>query len=354
MPRLVCVAPVLPGPAIAQDDITRVIGPLVDPDGQRSALLRRVHGSTRVRTRHLALPLDRYPDLRDFGASNDLHRTVGTQLAARACRAALDEAGLAPQAVDVLVLMSVTGVAAPSLDALLVEELGLRRDVRRTPSFGLGCAGGAAGLARVDDVLRGRPGAVALLVCVELCSLTLQHGDASGANVVASGLFGDGAAAAVLVGDDHPAPGVELVGSRSTIHPGTSDELGWEIGASGFRIVLGADLPDIVEAGVRGDVEDLLAAHGLTVTDVATWVVHAGGPRILDSVAKALDLPADALDLSWVSLAEAGNLSSVSVLDVLHRTMAAGTTRPGSTAVVLAFGPGVSTEAVLLRVPGAA
>lgn len=353
MSQVLAVATALPGPAHAQADITRVTAPLVAGDDARAAtLLRRLHAGCGVDTRHTVLPLDRYPHVRGFSEANDLYLELGTALAAQAVAAALGRAGVDPTDVDLVLLTSVTGIGAPSVDAALVGLLGMRSDVRRVPTFGLGCAGGAAGLARVHDHLVGHPQDVALLVSLELCSLTLQHGDTDPANLVASGLFGDGAAAAVVVGRDHPraagAAGPTVVGSRSRLYPGTGGDLGWRVGSSGFRIVLSPGLPDVVRAGLAPDVEGLLAAHGLKTGDVTRWVVHAGGPRILDAVQDALGLPADALATSRASLAAVGNLSSASVLDVLDRTLAAGTP-PGSPGVLLAFGPGVSAEVVLLR-----
>lgn len=353
MSRLLAVAPVLPGPAYAQEEILDVIAPMVAAGNARTeALMRRVHRNSGVRTRHLVLPLERYAEVRDFTAANDLYLDLGTDLAARAARDALARADVAAADVDLVVFTSVTGIGAPSVDALLVDRLGLRRDVRRLPSFGLGCAGGAAALGRAHDHLVGHPHDVVLVVSLELCSLTLQRDDADPANLVASGLFGDGAAAAVLVGTDHPAAahatGPTLEAAASRLYPGTTGELGWRIGASGFRIVLSPALPDVVRAGLAPDVEGMLAAHGLKPGDVTRWVAHAGGPRILDAVQDALALPADALDVSRASLADAGNLSSASVLDVLDRTLRAGTT-PGSPGVLLAFGPGVGLEMVLLR-----
>ncbi|WP_338123925.1 type III polyketide synthase [Cellulomonas iranensis] len=353
MSHLLAVAPALPGPPRSQQEILDVVAPLVAAgDARTEALARRLHAGCGVRTRHLALPLERYGEVRDFGQANDLYLELATELAARAAADALDRAGLSAQDVDLVFLTSVTGVGAPSVDALLVDRLGLRRDVTRVPSFGLGCAGGAAALARTHDHLTGHPHDVALVVSVELCSLTLQPDDPSPANLVASGLFGDGAAAAVLVGDDHPAaagtPGPRVVAVGSRLYPGTADHLGWRVGASGFRIVLSAGLPDVVRAGVAADVGGLLAAHGRKPGDVTRWVVHAGGPRILNAVQDALGLPADALDASRASLADVGNLSSASVLHVLDRTLRAGTPA-GSPGVLLAFGPGVGLEMVLLE-----
>lgn len=363
MSRVLAVVPALPPHVYPQEQITEVIGPLLaGPRAQ--ARLRALHRSAGVRTRHLALPLEEYAALDGFGAANDHFIRVGTDLAERAARAALARAGLAPRDVDVVVLTSVTGISAPSLDALLVPRLGLRDDVRRVPSFGWGCAGGAAGLATVHDLLQGRPGGVALLLAVELCSLTVQRGDDSVANLVSSGLFGDGAAAVVVVGDAHPsaarAPAAmpRVLGARSRIVGGTSDQLGWRIGGTGFRIVLGAGLPDVIRTGLADDVGLLLEEHDLKVRDVGTWVVHAGGPRILDAVRDALDLDDAALAVSRGSLADVGNLSSASVLHVLGRTLSPPSggpaPAPGSTGVLMAFGPGVGAEYVLLHWPEAA
>lgn len=369
MSCVVAVEPVLPEHEYAQEAITAVVGPLVAPDPARTALLRRLHSGAGVDRRHLVLPLEEYAGLQSLGATNAVFVREGAALAERACRRALAAAGLEPGDVDHVFATSVTGVAAPSLDVLLAERIGLRSDVRRTPSFGLGCAGGAGGLARVHDHLLGRPHDVSLLVSVELCSLTLQHGDDSTANMVASGLFGDGAAAAVVVGAQHPlartvpdgaAPAVagrarrtaDVVDTRSRLYPGTTAALGWEVRDTGFAIVLSAGLPDLLRAHLLADVKGLLAEHDLTPAEVPTWVVHAGGPRVIDAVRDAIGLSEDAVRESRASLADAGNLSSASVLDVLARTLARSTAPPGSPAVLMAFGPGVSCELVLLRLGG--
>ena len=385
MSRLLAVGPALPGVAHPQSEITDTIGPLLTPSPSKRAVLRRLHEASGVRTRHTALALDEYAGLTSFGVANDHFIRVGTDLAEEACRTALDAAGLAPEEVDFLLFTSVTGIAAPSIDAQLVTRLGLRTDVKRLPSFGLGCVAGAAGIARVHDYLAGHPQDVALLVSVELCSLTLQHGDDSMANLVSTGLFGDGAAAVVMVGDAHPAgrpptlpdgatrdpgargtratratgagampQGVEVVDTRSRLYPETADHLGWTIRDSGFGIVLSAGLPEVIAAHLAGDVKSLLVEHDLTTEDVGTWVVHAGGPRILDVVRDSLGLDEADLRHSRESLAAVGNLSSSSVLHVLAATL--DTQRddvPGDGAgqhgVLMAFGPGVSAELVLLR-----
>lgn len=353
MPRVLAVAPALPGPAHPQEQIADVIAPLLAPDGPRRALAHRLHTGSGVRTRHLALPLDEYAGLTGFADANVHFAREGTVLAERACTEALAAAGVGPRDVDLLFFTSVTGVGAPSIDAGLVGRLGLRPDVRRIPSFGLGCAGGAAGLAHLHEHLVGHPDRVALLLSVELCSLTFQRDDGSTANLVSSGLFGDGAAAVVVAGDDvappagRPAP--DVVGSRSHLYPGTAEHLGWDVRDTGFGIALSPELPQLLRAHLAGDVKDLLAAHGLEPDDVGTWVVHAGGPKIVDAVRDALALPESALARTRATLAAQGNLSSASVLHVLAATLADGEPPPGGWAVLLAFGPGVAAELVLLR-----
>lgn len=356
MSRIASVTGTLPEFRYPQHEITDTIGSLLTGDGSpRRAVLERLHASSGVRTRHLAMPLEAYRDLTTFGQANDLFISLGTDLAARALRDALAAAGLAPQDVDFILFTSVTGISAPSIDALLVARLGLRRDVKRLPVFGLGCVAGAAGIARVHDYLQGHPGDVAVLVSVELCSLTMQPGDDSMANLVASGLFGDGAAAVVMVGDERAATlgvtGPEVVATRSHLYPETHGVLGWGIGGSGFRIVLEASLPDVVGRYLGDDVADLLAAHELKIGDVVTWVAHTGGPKILDAATRALELPPEALELSWRSLERVGNLSSSGVLHVLADTLARGGQEPGDPGVLFAHGPGICAELVLLRWP---
>lgn len=355
MSRVVAVAPVLPERAYRQSDITAEIAGLVTRDRRRRLLLERVHGSSGIDTRHLVLPLEKYAGLSSFGETNDLFLREGAELASRAVLDALRAAGLRPADVDHLFFTTVTGVSAPSLDALLVARLGLRPDVRRVPSFGLGCAGGAAGLARVHDHLEGHPDEVAVLLSVELCSLTLQQDDDSTANLVASGLFGDGAAAAVLVGDRRAAAlgldGPRVVGTRSVLYPGTTEDLGWRVGSSGLRIVLSGGMADTVAAHAAEDVGALLAPLGAGAGDVARWVVHPGGPKILDAVQDALALPGDALAASRAVMARAGNLSSAAVLHVLADVLAAPPPPPDALGAVLAFGPGVGAELVALRWP---
>jgi alkylresorcinol/alkylpyrone synthase len=339
-----------------QDEITAAFSAVVSPDGEHHELITRIHRATGVHERHLALPLDAYPDLKDFGAANDVFIRVAGDLGESAVTGALDAAGLSPSDVDMIMSTSVTGIAAPSIEALLVPRLGLRPDVKRVPVFGLGCVAGAAGIARLHDYLVGHPDDVAVLLSIELCSLTVQRDDASMPNIVASGLFGDGAAAVVMVGSRRAASmglsGPSVVASRSRMYPDTSRTMGWDIGASGFRIVLSAGVPEVIAAHLGGDVAGFLGDHGLTVADVGTWVSHPGGPRVLEAMEEALGLDDGQLGVTWRSLAAVGNLSSASVLHVLRDTMegrGVDSPEPGTAGVIMAMGPGFCAELVLVR-----
>ena len=367
MTQIVAVRSAFPAHRHPQADLATAIASLAGMDGlgpdreeqagraRQRALLERLHDNSGVETRHTALPLAEYAALGP--AANDRYIEEATALGERALRAALAQSGLAPGDLDLLIVTSVTGVAVPSLDALLMPRLGLRADVKRLPVFGLGCVAGAAGLARLHDYLVGWPRHAAALLAVELCSLSLPRSSVSTADLVASALFGDGAVALVATGAARaggrararPSALPRVIATRSEVYPDSGGALGWRLSPDGFRIVLTTELAAVVERRLGASVTGFLAEHGLTVDDIGRWICHPGGPKVLDAAQRALKLPPAALSSSRRSLAEAGNMSSASVLHILELTVADQAPAPGSFGVMIGLGPGVSAELVLLR-----
>jgi alkylresorcinol/alkylpyrone synthase len=325
--------------------------------GQREALsgltglggpeFDRFGDSAGVQNRRISLPLSQYGQLSGFTEANEIFVETALELGERALLSAFDAAKVRPSEVDIVFSTTVTGLAVPTLEARLATRVGLRTDVKRVPLFGLGCVAGAAGVARMHDYLLAFPDHTAVLLAVELCSLTLQRDDFSIANLVATSLFGDGAGAVVAKGSAQTPVGPRVLATRSRLYPDTEDVMGWNIGSNGFQIKLSPEVANVAEKYLGEDVRTFLADHGLTPADISTWICHPGGPKVIEAVEHALDLPVDALDHTRKSLRDNANLSSVSVLDVLRANMA-DPPPPGSFGLMLAMGPGFCSELVLL------
>ena len=353
-PRILAVRSALPDNRCLQAEFTDAFatrGRMTPPE---RVFLDRLHAAAEVETRHTALPLADCGVLQGAEAVNDRYIDEATALGERALRRALDTAGIAPADLDLLIVTSVTGVAVPSLDARLIPRLGLRRDIKRLPIFGLGCVAGAAALGRLHDYLLGWPGQTAALLAVELCSLNWPTSGITPADMVAAGLFGDGAVALIACGGQAAAvpgrgPGPQVIASRSAVYPDSGDALGWQLSTDCFRIVLTTELPAVVERSLADSVTGFLAEHDLSIDDITSWICHPGGPKVINAVQRALKLPDEAVAASRRSLAEVGNMSSASVLHILEMISDAGRPPPGSPGLMIGLGPGVSAELVLLR-----
>jgi alkylresorcinol/alkylpyrone synthase len=274
---------------------------------------------------------------------------VAEQLGEKAVDGALERAGVTRRDLDALFVVSITGVASPSLDARLINRMTLRPDIKRTPIFGLGCVGGATGLTRAADYVRAYPTQAAALLAVEVCSLTLQRDDVSTPNLISTGLFGDGAAAVIVVGAERPSTGPAILGTRSVFYPDSEEIMGWDISEEGFRVVLSPKLPELIQQHLGADLDRFLADFALSRSDIGNWVIHTGGPKILEAVERALGLSDHDLKLSWDSLRRHGNISSASVLLVLEETMTSCRPEPGTLGLLAAMGPGFCSELILIQ-----
>ena len=312
-------------------------------------ILDRLDESMKVEGRYTVEPIEFYQSMRTWGQANNAWIKHALDLGEKSLCRALQKAGLEPRDLSAIFVTSVTGIAAPSIDARLVNRMGLSPNIKRIPIFGLGCVAGAAGISRAADYVRGYPGEAAALLSIELCSLTLQREDISMAHLISALLFGDGAAATVVVGSDVDSDGPEIIATKSIFYPNTERVMGWDISEKGFRIVLSPEVPDTVIKHLGADVDAFLSGQGLKRGDIKSWVMHTGGPKVLEATAIALGLSERDLAPSWECLKKVGNISSTSVLLVLEDVYMHRRPAPGALSILAAMGPGFCSELVLLR-----
>jgi alkylresorcinol/alkylpyrone synthase len=313
-------------------------------------ILDRLDESMKVDGRFTARPLDFYHnEMKTWGEANNVWIEVGLELGEKALCHALVGAGVEPRDLGAIFVTSVTGIAAPSLDARLINRMGLSPNIKRIPIFGLGCVAGAAGISRAADYVRAFPDQSAALLSIELCSLTLQRDDISMAHLISAMLFGDGAAATVVVGSEVESNGPEILATKSVFYPNTERVMGWDISEKGFHIVLSPEVPDTVIRNLGRDVDEFLGEQGYRRSDIQSWIMHTGGPKVLEATATALDLTEKDLEASWECLRKVGNISSTSVLLVLEDVYRHRRPEPGTLSILAAMGPGFCSEMLLLR-----
>jgi alkylresorcinol/alkylpyrone synthase len=350
MPRILAAASAFPPHVVPQAAVREAIGQIFAgriPGLQR---LLAVFDHSRIDTRQLMRPLDWYCQPRSAQERNRIYLDEGLELLTRATQCCLERSSSKPASIDHIVAVTSTGHAAPSLDARLINRLELRRDVTRLPIWGLGCAAGAAGLARAFDHCRAHPRARVLLVALETCSLTFMASDLSKKNLVGTAIFADGAAAVLVAGAEAAASGPRLLATSSHLFPQSENIMGWDFGDTGMQLILSPRLPAVVKEELPGLVDDFLHSRGLERSDILHYLTHPGGAKVVDAYREALGLTNGELDLTEEVLREHGNVSSVSVLVVLEKWLASQrAARPGY-GLLSAFGPGFSAEQVLLEV----
>lgn len=342
--QLLSLATASPRNHLSQDDVVVLATRLFSDRFPAFERMRPVFHNAGVRTRQVVMPIDWYLQPRSWPERSAVYQQAALELFCQATAAALDQAGVTGDAIDAIVTVSTTGISTPSLEARAMSRMGFRPDAIRVPVFGLGCAGGAAGLALATRLARSEPGARVLLVCVELCSVAFRLDDLSKADVISTAIFGDGAAACVLSSGEGGF--ARVTGSAEHTWPDSLDMMGWRVDPSGLGVVLALALPAFVARTIKPAMEVMLAKQSLNLEDVGRFVCHPGGVKVLEAVESAVGLGQGALDHEREVLADHGNMSSPSVLFVLDRARRAGLSRRS---VVTAMGPGFTASTVTLE-----
>ncbi len=311
--------------------------------------LLEVFTNAEIEERYFSVPMDWYREGKNLEEKNQTYIDSCCSLGEECARKCLAIAGISAQEVDYIIFVSTTGLATPSIDARLINSLEMRSDIRRTPVWGLGCAGGAAGIAQAYHYLLGHPSERVLLVAVELCGLTFQQNDFSRSNFVATALFGEGAAAVLLSGDQIESSGLRILDTRSTFWPDSLDIMGWNLMNSGLQVVFSQSIPHIVETKARENLDKFLTDNGLALSSINHFVLHPGGAKVVDAYQTALGLSDSALEICRDVLRRFGNMSSVSVLFVLDEHLRRYCQNVGEYGVISALGPGFCAENLLVQ-----
>ncbi|HTO81666.1 MAG TPA: type III polyketide synthase [Methylomirabilota bacterium] len=343
-PRLLSLATATPSHLIRQEEIVRLSERAFDRSRSEIERLMPVFANAGIQTRYFCMPIEWYLEPHGWIERSRLYVDHAVDLAVDVARRCLEQARCSVDDIDGIVTVSTTGIATPSLDALVMERLAMRRDVRRLPLFGLGCAGGVIGLSRAAEMAMARPGSRILVLVVELCSLTFRYGDNSKSNIVAAALFGDGAAALLLDG----AGGGPILGDGGEhTWPDSLDVMGWHIEEDGFGVLFSRDIPSLVRREFRPVVDDFLACRQLRLKDLAGFVCHPGGAKVMDALEDAFGLTLGSMRTARDVLREFGNMSAATVLFVLQRMLP---NIRGGRYLMSALGPGFTAGFQLLHV----
>ncbi|WP_037464489.1 type III polyketide synthase [Shimazuella kribbensis] len=346
--KIVAVGTAVPPYSLSQTDAKAFAGELFSGIFPQIERLMTIFENTAIQRRYISCPQEWFRSEHTFPERNELYIKMACQLAEDAIRQSLDQANTHPKDIDHIIFVSSTGIATPSIDAYLINQLGLSANIKRTPIWGLGCAGGVAGLARAYEYTKGFPDSRVLFVAVELCSLTFRPQDSSKSNFVATSLFADGAAAVLVVGDEIETTKhvPKVTGSCSAIWSDSLDVMGWGVVEDGLKVIFSRDIPTIVQQQVKPVVDRFLAGFQMTVNDLAFMVSHPGGLKVLEAYESALQISKEKFSFSYEVLKQFGNMSSVTVLFVLQQVLQLSPTK--GYGLMTALGPGFSSELLLL------
>ncbi len=335
-----------------QSDLKSYADTLLSRYGQGPGRMLDVFDSSLIETRGLVHPREWFESEKSFRERSESYLSGALSISRSAIEDCLDRYGGDTGDFDHIIYVSSTGVSTPTIDAILLNELKLDNHIRRTPIWGLGCAGGAAGLSRALEYTKAYPQSAALLIATEICSLAFHGDDYSKSNLVSLALFSDGAAAVVVAGKEnglYGRTGISLLDSLSTTYYDSLDVMGWEIVDDGFKAIFSKDIPSIVRDRVRENIEELVSGRGITINDLRHYIVHPGGPKVLSEYERSLGLREGAFVQSRKVLREHGNMSSPTVLYVLKEFMEGGPGEKGEYGIISALGPGFSSELLLFR-----
>ena len=342
-------ATAVPPHVLSREVVKDRIGGIFGLDGAKLDALREVIDNSAIDQRYSVFPPEYTIEPRPLARINAEYQEKSVELGLQVADRALAQAGMTPTDVDMLITVSCTGVMIPSLDAHIATIMKFRPDVRRLPITELGCAAGAAGLGRTWEYLSAFPDRTALLVAVEIPTLTFQRGDSSQANLISAVLFGDGAAGVVVTGRE--APGPRILASECFLFPNSLAAMGFDLRDSGFHIVLSKDVPELIRERVKGLAQGFLSRQGLRQEDISAFLLHPGGQKLLSFMQEELGLSRSDTEISWNILRRYGNLSSASVLFILNEWLVQKEMPSGSYGLLMAFGPGFTAEMILLQWP---
>ena len=350
MPSLAAISKIDFPFRIEQEKVKKIAQDLFAPSFPQVKKMMNVFDNTEIKTRNLCKPLDYYSSIHSFQEQNENYIRFSLEYSVKAIEACLAQAKIKKEDITDIVFISTTGLATPSLDALIINKMKLNENISRTPIFGLGCAGGVAGYAKASILAKANPDAVVLLVAVELCSLTFLRNDFSKSNFIGSSLFADGVAALIITGDkqkNKTKNKISFLATQSKLYYDSLDVMGWEFLDKGFKVLFSQDIPTIITKNIYKDVFSFLEKHQLKISDIKNFIFHPGGKKILTAYNEALKVEGDFLKNTREVMNDYGNMSSPTVLYVMERFFNQGF--KNGYGLMVSMGPGFSSEMVLLQ-----